>query len=190
MTHSARPNPQGKANLPLLQMLEQSQPAPTAPVLSAEQGVRAYFVSTLVLSAVFQFEPRRGHSYYLYYKAPDWRLSMIEPQHDPRGRLGHFFARCTLAEDALWHLHVDTRSRPHQEVVKALAQHHQQLADFLETHTKLEEQLPWYIAELPFHRRVAARAMALSLRPRLADSGLQLPQTSEADVLGLAFKAP
>lgn len=181
------PNPQGKATLPTLERLAAARPADTLPALSREQTHHAYFAASLVLSAKFNFEPRRGQPYFLYYKAPDWQLSLIDPAHDRRGTLGTFFARCTLGNDWLWHIHAEDQPAMDSAITEALLEHYSRMSRFLATHTRLEDQLPWYPSHLPFHHRVAARALALSLRPRIADGVLALPPEGAETVLRLAY---
>ena len=171
---NSAPNPQGKAAMPVLNKLQQTGKNIALFEGDANTLARAYLFSTLVLSAEFNFEPRPGQTYYLYWKTDQWRLSLIAPEDDPSARMGRFFAACHLGEQWIWHLEVMDHA-PHKEALAAFNRFYMDLREFLSQHPSLDEQLPWYAAHLPFYRRMATRALALRLRQATQHTPLSLP---------------
>ncbi len=168
------PNPQGKATLPVLELLQNSATPRAMRVRHKAELMQSYLASTLVLSAHFNFEPKPGQAYYLYYHAHQWKLSLIEPEADRSGRLGYFFAECHMDSEWVWQVCFKEGRELPEELTQALLSFYKRVADFLKHHQSLDAQLPWYQAQLPFYRRVAARALAKSLRPHLTNQGLYL----------------
>ncbi len=68
-TRKPQANPQGKGAVPVLDALHALQ-AWQPDVKSADQILREFCLSTLVLSARFDFRVVPGNTYYLYHGAP------------------------------------------------------------------------------------------------------------------------
>ncbi len=163
-------NPQGKGLVPILQHWWQYQPhqvqqKPAASLLSD------YAISLLVLSAQFNFKPVPGQQYFLYLKRQSWHLSLIEPQRwDQRG--GTFLGRCELHRDMTWKLEPKPDFADEPELVEALQRFRKSLIEQFSEAETLQQQLPYYVAELPFYRRLAANGLATSIALSARNSGL------------------
>ena len=164
-------NPQGKGLVPVVDAWRQSQPSGIEP--KSPEGILAnYFTALLVLSAEFQFKPGLGVSYYLYRARSQWQLSLISPDEWGARLPGPCLGRCELNRDMTWALHVthDIESEP--ALVGALEQFYEGFLHLLDRPTRLEDDLPFYAAQLPYYRRILAAGLASSLAQSLKISGL------------------
>ena len=163
-------NPQGKGLTPVLQDWRSFRPRK----VERKQPRRLfadYFTSLLVLSAEFRFKPVVGQRYHLYLKQGSWRLSLIEPQR--WGEVaGDYLGHCELHGDMTWSLQPVAGLGDNDALCNALQQFREQVMDQLDSDTPLGQQLPDYVADLPFYRRLAASGLAASVR--LATSGTNL----------------
>jgi len=180
------PNPQGKGQVPVLRDWSSLQPALSEPKTAAD-FLRDYCVSSLVLAAEFRFKPVVGKTYYLYATAQGWSLTLISPQEWGERKSGEFLASCTLRPDMTWEMDAaDLAEQP-----EAMAQARAFIAGFVETLTEQEsiaDNLPVYVKELPYYRRMLATALSASLKHTLPVSGedMQALLRSDNTVLTLA----
>lgn len=176
----ARPNPQGKGVVPVLDALQgQSTELPVQQPVA--HTLLNYVLSRLILCAEFSFKPVRGKSYYLYVQAQRLRLSMIAPKEWRDARFGEYVGSCFLAPDMTWRVE-DLQSGEALESLKAVVTllSHDLLSDLKQTHS-LDTCLPEFDARLSFHQRVLANALSRSIRLQLDDSvQLSLPDLLQA----------
>ena len=157
-------NPQGKGSLPVLQHLQSVAPA-VCTAKSPQQVLDDYFVGALILSADFHFKPSVNGTYYLYYDQSRWSLSLVGPQEWGRSnKLRAYVGRCTLRPDMTWQCETTSDVAGKAEPSLALAAFLDSFRQHLESHDTLEDGLPFYVAQLPFYRRLLATGLAASLR--------------------------
>ncbi len=164
-------NPQGKGLVPVLEHWRETQPSVVV-VRSPREVVRDYLVSSLVVSAEFHFKPRPGVPYFLYLANTGWKLSLVSPI-EWRGRApGPCLGRCELRVDMTWQLTPAADVEEHPELVEGLEAFQQGFIAWLDADGTLEDNLPYYVHELPYYRRLLAAGMASSLKQSLTRSGL------------------
>ncbi len=171
-------NPQGKGLVPVLDDWAALQPC--APQDKSRQHIFSdYVTSSLVLSAEFNFRPVVGTRYHLYYRQSAntirWRLSLIEPERMLDDRLGEYFACVSLNRDMTWSLHSVSDRYDDQVVNRFLQDFAAHCAQF----DTLADSLPVFAEQLPFYRRMAASALAKSLRLSMTRAGLEGLQTRQ-----------
>lgn len=173
MTDELHPegNPQGKGSVPVLDALNALRPYQPG-AKSAEQILREFCLSTLVLSARFDFRVVPGKVYYLYRVNQTWRLSLIAPQEWGERCPGPFVAQCELHPDMTWTLALAARVVDDHDLVAALEQHLEGFITRISEVGKLEEALPVYESRLPYQQRLMATALSSSLQTSLLISGL------------------
>lgn len=165
------PNPQGKGLTPVLDEWRGAQPAQVK-AKPPRKVLADYFTTLLVLSADFSFKPAPGVGYYLYLRGDQWLLSLISPQ-EWRGRgPGPCAGRCELQRDMTWALTPADDLAEQADLVAALAAFQEGFMALLDSEAPLEESLPYYVAQLPYYRRLLAAGMAKSLDLSLALAGL------------------
>lgn len=164
---SGKPNPQGKGLVPVLLDL-QNHPAAFRKRKSPAEFLRDYCVSSLVLAADFRFKPVINKPYYLYSTSTGWNLSMVSPaewrDHPPGG----FVASCALREDMTWQVDFDAGAA-NAAVREKLEAHAEAFIHSFDHEGTVASALPFYVAELPYYRRVMAAALASSLHYSLPD---------------------
>jgi len=164
-------NPQGKGLVPVLDALKALRPfQPEAK--SGEQILRDFCLSTLVLSASFDFRAVPGQTYYLYRLTEGWNLSLISPVEWGQRCPGPYVGHCELAIDMTWTLVLAENLGTDGELLDALEAH---LAGFIDRVTqagRLEDALPIYESGLPYQQRMMATALSTSLQTSLLLSGL------------------
>jgi len=164
-------NPQGKGMVPVLDTLNALRPWCPGQK-TGEQILREFCLSTLVLSARFDFRVVPGCDYWLYRVADGWQLSLISPQ-EWRGRApGAWVARCELATDLTWGLTLAPDVGDDPELIAALEQHLRGFIERVGQHERLEQALPTYEQGLPYQQRMMATALSSSLQTSLLLSGL------------------
>lgn len=174
-------NPQGKGLTPVLQDWRSYRPAKVE--RKAPRRLFAdYFTSLLVLSAEFHFKPVVGQHYHLYLREDRWRLSLIEPERWGAAA-GDYLGHCQLHGDMTWSLQPVAGLADNEALCTALQQFREQVLEQLDSDTALGEQLPDYVAELPFYRRLAANGLAASMRQ--ATAGTRLLEQSGREWLAL-----
>lgn len=165
------PNPQGKGLTPVLEEWRGVQPARVA-AKPARQVLADYFTTLLVLSAEFNFKPAPGVSYFLYLRDSQWLLSLIAPE-EWRGRSpGPCLGRCELQLDMTWTLMPLEDIGEQDALVDALAAFQEGFRELLDSDSALEDSLPYYVAQLPYYRRLLAAGLANSLSQSLELAGL------------------
>ncbi len=167
---AASGNPQGKGLVPILQHWRQYQPRHVQQKPAA-QLLAEYATSLLVLSAKFKFRPVAGQPYYLYLRQQRWHLSLIEPQRWDQ-RAGTFLGQCELQHDMTWSLVPKADFAADPELRQALQRFQDSLVDQLSNGNTVQQQLPYYVAELAFYPRLAANGLAASIGLSAGDSGL------------------
>lgn len=161
------------------------QPAVLAPKTAAD-FLRDYCVSSLVLAADFRFKPVVGKIYYLYATAHGWNLSLIAPHEWGERKAGEFLASCQLRVDMTWTM--DAADLAHQP--EALAQARQFIQGFMDTLAEQDDitgNLPFFVQEMPYYRRMLATALSASLKHTLPPTGndMQALLRNENGVLSL-----
>lgn len=163
------PNPQGKGIVPVLADWYSLQPAELL-ARSAHDFLRDYCLSSLVLSADFNFKPVPGQPYYLYLTQKGWNLSLIAPEEWQDCRSDKFLGTCTLRSDMTWK--VDVAQLSDDSPITTSARDF--VRAFVRTLTEqrtITEHLPVYAQELPYYRRMLAAAMSKSLKQSLPPGG-------------------
>lgn len=164
-------NPDGKGLVPVMDTfnaLRPWQPGAKSPMTV----LRDFCLSTLVLSARFNFRAVPGQVYYLYRAKDGWCLSLIAPQEWGRRQPGPFIATARLDTDMTWAMTLNPEVAQEPEVVDALGQHLQGFLARLAAAKTLEAALPTYEARLPYQQRMMATALSSSLQTTLILSGL------------------
>lgn len=164
-------NPQGKGLVPTLDALNALRPWRPGEK-SAEQILREFCLSTLVLSSRFAFKVVPGKSYYLYRFDGDWCLSLISPTEWGHRQPGSYLGTCELAHDMTWMMTLDPGVADDPAIVTALEDHLRGFVDRLGAAGKLEDALPVYEEGLPYQQRMMATALSSSLQTSLVMSGL------------------
>lgn len=164
-------NPQGKGLVPILQQWRQYQPVDVQQKAPARL-LADYFTSLLVLSAEFGFKPVVGQRYYLYLKQERWRLSLIEPERWSRQRSGDYLGECQLHPDMTWSIAPGDAYSDNPQMLAGLVQFQSLLYEQLNNDEPLQNQLPYYVATLPFYQRLAANGLAKSVSISARDSGM------------------
>jgi hypothetical protein len=165
------PNPQGKGLTPVLDQWRGSQPS-LVRAKTPRQVLADYFTTLLVLSAEFSFKPAPGIDYFLYLREEIWQLSLISPAEWRDRAPGPCLGRCQLLPDMTWSLALDPGAADHPALVSALRTFQQGFLTLLDVDATLEETLPFYVADLPYYRRLLAAGMANSLSQSLSLAGL------------------
>lgn len=161
-TQIKNPNPQGKGCVPVLQDWGSVQPARVNPKKPA-QILRDYCLSALVLAAEFRFKPVPGPRYYLYSTDQAWRLSLVGPEEWGTSIPGEFVAACRLRTDMTWALEFH-RLADDSAVLKRLQRFVDGFSQTLSSQTSLTDELPFYVAEMPYFQRMLATGLSVSLR--------------------------
>lgn len=164
-------NPQGKGQVTVLSDWAGAQPRAVT-----EKSPRAlladYFISLLVLSADFGFQPRPGVNYHLYRSGQRWQLSLVSPDEWGDKAPGMFLGECNLLNDMTWRLDLRRDLAAEPALMDSLRQLHEAFIEQLGEADFLEETLPFYAAELPYYRRLLAAGLASSLSKSMALAGL------------------
>lgn len=164
-------NPDGKGLVPVMDALNALQPW-SVTRKAPDTILRDFCLSTLVLSARFDFRVVPNNIYYLY-RAPDgWRLSLISPSEWGVRLPGPFIAEATLAPDMTWDMQLCPEIGNDPELVDELSQHLQGFLERIAEAGTLEDALPTYEAGLPYQQRMMATALSSSLQTSLLLSGL------------------
>jgi hypothetical protein len=157
------PNPQGKGLVPVLRDWQAMVPAVSGPKAAGE-FLRDYCLSSLVLAAEFRFKPVVGKPYYLYATTTDWRLSMVAPHEWTGAGIGEYFARCTLRADMTWAVAPAEGLAEDAPAVRNALAFVEAFIDTLNDQERVGDNLPVYVRELPYYRRLLASALAASLK--------------------------
>lgn len=166
--YQKNPNPQGKGVVPVLRDWNSMAPAALGPK-SAVDFLRDYCVSSLVLAAKFQFKPVVGKTYYLYATAQGWNLTMISPQEWGQRKAGEFLASCRLRADMTWEMDAaDLADQP--EALEQARRFIQGFVDTLSEQDNIESNLPFFVQEMPYYRRMLGTALSASLKKTLPPS--------------------
>ena len=165
-------NPQGKGMVPVLDALNALRPWQPGEK-EAEQILREFCLSTLVLSARFDFRVVPDKTYFLYRSEAEWCLSLISPEEWGARIPGAFLGSCCLAQDMTWSLELAPDVANDPALVAALQTHLQGFVSRLEEVGTLEDALPLYESTLPYQQRMMATALSSSLQTSLLVSGLR-----------------
>ena len=164
-------NPDGKGLVPVMDALNALRPWSATPK-APETILRDFCLSTLVLSARFDFRVVPNKTYYLYRASDGWRLSLISPSEWGTRCPGPFIAEATLATDMTWDMQLSSELGNEPMLIDELSQHLQGFLARLSGAGTLEESLPTYEAGLPYQQRMMATALSSSLQTSLMLSGL------------------
>ena len=165
------PNPQGKGLVPVLADWQRTRPAAITRKAPAEL-LFDWFVSALVLSAQFRFQPVPQQRYHLYLKDGEWRLSLIGPAEWGDRDCGDCLGACWLREDMTWAIDADPALADTPALQQALATLAEGFVDELDGDVSLEASLPGYRRELPYFQRMLATGLGSSLRQSVDDREL------------------
>lgn len=172
MIETKNPNPQGKGLVPSLASLYENRVRVTVPAKHIVQLGNELFTSLFVLYSAFQFKPVVGKQYWMYQRSDRFELSLLSPD-DWRGRRDDcFVAECVLQADMTWSLELGRRAQADQALIKLIEKRRRLFDGMLRNADNINELLPHYIAELPFHQRVSAAVMANSLQQSMRLSGI------------------
>ena len=170
-TTSTNPNPQGKGCIPVLQDWNALRPQLPERKSGAEI-LRDYCLSALVLAARFQFRPVPGKAYYLYVNGRDWNLSLIAPQEWGARQPGAFVAECCLQTDMTWQLQF-THLQPGSEAANQVSSFVDAFSTTLAAADSVLDDLPFYVAHLPYYQRMLATGLSVSLQHSIGTTGTQ-----------------
>jgi hypothetical protein len=168
------PNPQGKGLVPVLDDWQRARPAGLSRK-EPDELLLDWFVSTLVLSAQFSFRPVVGQFYYLYFRKGGWRLSLIAPEEWSHEGFGECIGRCVLQPDMTWQVQPDRDLVQRPALSRLLGDLATQFTESLAGDERLGERLPGYRRELPYHQRMLATALGVSLRDAAGSAALAAP---------------
>jgi len=157
------PNPQGKGLVPVLEHWESHRPGEVV-AKPPRQLLGDYLVSLLVLSASFGFKPVPERAYFLYLCAGQWQLSLIAPWEWPADTTRLYAGECELRTDLTWQLRPSDSLQKYPELVAALDAFQAGFLELLSSDAPLEDDLPLYVASLPFYQRLLATGLSASLR--------------------------
>ena len=165
-TLALKPPTEGKGHRGVMKDLDEAAPrgviAKPQPQILAE-----FFTSMLVLSAKFKYKPAVGVANYLYFMDGEWSLSLIAPDQWSESRRNAFAGLCTLQHDRTWTIKLTDEWDDKPEVVTAIRIAYEAFARTLDHDGTLEEVLPFYVANLPYHQRVNAHALGMSIRAKM-----------------------
>ena len=157
------PNPQGKGLVPVLEHWESHRPTDVA-AKPPRQLLGDYLVSLLILSASFGFKPVAERGYHLYLCDGQWQLSLIAPWEWPNVATRLYAGECQLRTDMTWQLTPSENLQDYPELVAALEAFQAGFVELLSSDAPLEDDLPLYVARLPFYQRLLATGLSASLR--------------------------
>ncbi len=184
-TPPARPNPQGKGLVTVLNDWSAVQPR-LGDVKPPAVLLRDYCFSALVLAARFSFRPRPGMDYFLYSSDSQWFLSLISPVEWGSGAPGTFVANCRLEQDMTWQLEF-ADIEPGSDAHLRLQAFVDGFAESLAGQASPQAALPYYVTGLPYYQRMLATGLAVSLRHSMQS----LDAAALRDLAGsLALPAP
>lgn len=164
------PNPQGKGCVPVLQDWGALRPR-LPDSKSATDILEDYCLSALVLASSFRFRPVPGKPYFLYSGDEGWSLSLIGPQEWGDTAPGEFVAKCHLRSDMTWQL--EFCPLPTESPVRdRLARFVEGFTSTLTRQESVMDELPFYVSELPYYRRMLATGLAVSLQHSIAATGI------------------
>lgn len=176
------PNPQGKASVPLLNDLANFTPYGVTKK-ELPHWLADYFTSILVLSAKFSFKPIIDKQYYLYLDQDHWKLSLIEPQKWKNCPF-QFFATCIMGKDKSWTLQPLENWQDNPQFKHKISQLSRYFLNSLDISQPIVDSLPFYVASLPYYQRVAANALANSLKQSLQlKLGKEISESMSSKVL-------
>lgn len=181
------PNPQGKGVVPTLGDLARFNPDSVRRKPPLE-FFRDYCVSSLVLAARFQFRPVVGRDYFLYSRENTWLLSLISPEEWGANLPGPFVATCTLRTDMTWQV-VFTAIDGDVQLTDKLQNFVDGFSAALASQDDILEELPFFVAHLPYYQRVLATGLAASLQ-RSSPSAPALAAALEQRVLARHVTSP
>lgn len=157
------PNPQGKGLVPVLEHWESHRPTDVV-AKPPRQLLGDYLVSLLILSASFGFKPIPGRGYYLYLCDGQWQLSLIAPWEWSRASARLYAGECELRTDMTWQLTPSENLQDYPELMAALEAFQAGFLELLSSDAPLEDDLPLYVARLPFYQRLLATGLSASVR--------------------------
>lgn len=138
---------------------------------TAHEILTDYCFSALVLAAKFRFRPVQGKTYYLYSQDQEWSLSLIGPQEWGDAMPGDFVANCRLQTDMTWQLEF-CEPHTHSQVSERLKNFVEGFTEALSTQNSVVDELPFYIADLPYYQRMLATGLSVSLQHSIKDTGV------------------
>jgi|TARA_B110000238_G_scaffold196400_1_gene237095 hypothetical protein len=158
-------NPQGKASIAVLNDIHVFRPF-NVKKKDAPQWLTDYFTSLLILSSKFSFKPIINKNYYMYFDNNDWKLSLIEPQrwkHCPYT----FFASCNMHDDKSWSITPIEHWETNIHLYERISAMKKEFFNIINSKTPIIDLLPYYAGHLPYYQRLAANALANSLKQSL-----------------------
>jgi hypothetical protein len=158
-------NPQGKASIAVLNDLHLFKPF-NIKKKNAPQWLTDYFTSLLVLSSKFSFKPIMKKNYYLYFDDNDWYLSLIEP-HSWKNCPYLFFATCCMHEDKSWSISPTDNWEKNIHLNDRINDMKKEFFNSINTNSPVIDTLPYFAGHLPYYQRLAANALANSLKRSL-----------------------
>jgi len=158
-------NPQGKASIAVLDDLHQFKPF-NIRKKDAAQWLTDYFTSLLVLSSKFSFRPITNKNYYMYFDNNNWRLSLIEPQ-SWKNCPYIYFASCYMHDDKSWSISPVENWEKNISLREPLNAMKKEFINSLNNKTPIIDALPYFAGQLPYYQRLAAHALASSLKQSL-----------------------
>lgn len=173
MNLSTKPaNPQGKGAVAILDNLQHAKQQLVAPAKNIQQIGSELFTSLFVLNSQIRFKPSAGQTYWLYFKAEQYRLSLIGPEQWSPAQSGRYIGACQLQPDLTWTLALSAECAADRAFLQEIADRRQQLEQKLQHAETIDAVLPVYVETLPYYSRVLASALAYSLKQSMQKSGI------------------
>ena len=167
-----KPNPQGKG-LSLINVIsETSLTLVAVPPKNAIQVANELFTSMFVLGSDFGFKPVIGKEYWLYFKSPRFRLSLISPSEWRDETFGKLVGNCQLQDDLTWTLQLSEQTSRDKVLMHYIENKRHQFEENLNQQDSLADALPVYEAKLPFYQRLYASMLSKSLGYSMSRSGI------------------
>ena len=165
-------NPQGKGQVSVLDSLQQAKKSLQVSPKNIQQISSELFTSLFILNSEIRFKPTPQKTYWLYFKADQYRLSLIAPEQWLPNKSGRFIGRCELQMDLTWTLALSAECKNDPAFIQKIADQRQQLEEKMQRAEKIDDVLPVYLETLPYFARVLASALAYSLKQSMQKSGI------------------
>lgn len=181
-------NPQGKANLAILNDLAGASNRTMIREKQSEQVLTELFTSLFVLESEFKFRPVVDKDYWLYQVEGKMKLYQFSPEEWGNRAPGTWIGKCSMGTDLTWSIEMNPSMEKDTEFQSHLAQKKLSWEKGLECLDTMEDILPEYLEDLNYHQRVMAFGLGKSLKASLGLSGQLALAPSE--VIDRRLRAP
>ena len=102
----------------------------------------------------------------MYFDNSDWKLSLIDPASWEKCPY-FFFATCTMNEDRSWNIAPIKHWEKNICLYERIDEMKQEFFQSMNSDSPVIESLPYFAIQLPYYQRLAANALANSLKKSL-----------------------